>query len=148
MPKIYVNGIDLFYDVQGTGEALILIAGFDCDSEYWSAVMPALTNKYQVIRFDNRGAGQTSYLPTPQAVYHQSRAIIHHHTSDRIAQIICPTLVAVGTEDIVTPVIFSEQLADGIPNAELVVFERGGHGFLVEFPDDVVKVMLNFLAKH
>jgi len=264
MPKIYVNGIDLFYDVQGTGEALILIAGFDCDSEYWSAVMPALVNKYQVIRFDNRGAGQTSapdspysikqmaddtaallnylgittvhvaghsmggqiaqelalshrdkvkslillsswakgnakfnsliemfgdlpknldekvyqklllpwmytdkiysttgaiekiinyienypHLPTPQALYHQSRAIIHHHTSDRIAQIFCPTLVVVAKEDIVTPVIFSEQLADGLPNSELVVFERGGHGFLVEFPDDVVKVMLNFLAKH
>jgi 3-oxoadipate enol-lactonase len=70
-----------------------------------------------------------AYLPTPQGLYHQSRAIIHHHTSDRIAQILCPTLVVVGKEDIVTPVIFSEQLADGIPNAELVVFERGGHGF-------------------
>ena len=263
MPKIYVNGIDLFYDVQGTGEALILIAGFDCDSEYWSAVMPALVNKYQVIRFDNRGAGQTSapdspysikqmaddtaallnylgittvhvaghsmggqiaqevtlshrekvkslillsswakgnakfnsliemfgslpknldaknyqkvllpwmftdkiyltgaieqiiniienyaYLPTPQGLYHQSQAIIHHNTSDRITQIICPTLVVVGKEDIVTPVIFSEQLANGIPNAELVVLEHGGHGFLVEFPDTVVKVMLNFLAKQ
>jgi 3-oxoadipate enol-lactonase len=263
MPKIHVNGIDLFYDIRGRGESLILIAGFDCDSSYWSAVMPALENKYQVIRLDNRGVGQSSapdspysikqmagdafsllnylgiskvhvaghsmggqiaqelalahpekvkslillsswakgsikfnslietfgdlpkvldgkiyqkvllpwmltekiystgaiaeiiniienypFLPTPQGLYHQSRAIIHNETSDRITNIYCPTLVLVGKEDILTPVTFSEQLADGIPNAELVVIEDVGHGFLVESPDAVVKVMLKFLAKH
>ena len=263
MPKIHVNGIDLFYNVHGTGEALILIPGFDCDTSYWSAVVPALENKYQVIRLDNRGVGQSSapdspysikqmagdalsllnylgiskvhvaghsmggqiaqeltlahpekvkslillsswakgnakfnsliemfgnlpkdldrkiyqklllpwmftekiystgaiaenisfiedypFLPTSQGLYHQSRAIIQNDTSDRIANIYCPTLVVVGNEDIFTSVKFSEQLADGIPNAELIIIEGGGHGFLVELADAVVKVMLNFLAKH
>jgi len=40
MPKIQVNKIDLFYDIQGTGEPL-LIAGFNSDSSSWSAMMPA-----------------------------------------------------------------------------------------------------------
>ncbi|MBC6436015.1 alpha/beta hydrolase, partial [Nostoc sp. HG1] len=35
----------------------------------------------------------------------------------------------------------------GIPNAELLVLERGGHGFLIESPDAVVSAMLNFLRK-
>jgi len=42
MPKIQVNKIDLFYDIQGTGEPLLLIAGFNSDSSSWSAMMPAL----------------------------------------------------------------------------------------------------------
>lgn len=263
MQKIHVNGIDLFYNVQGTGEPLILIAGFDCDSSYWSAVVPALIKKYQVIRLDNRGVGKSSapnspytikqmaddtaalinylgitqvhvaghsmggqiaqeltlehpkkvkslmllsswakgdakfnsvlemfgdlsnqleariyqksllpwmytkdfyidgrindiatiidyypFLPSPHAIYHQSRAIIHNDTSDRISNIACPTLVVVGKEDILTPVAFSKQLTDAISNAELVVIESCGHGFLVESPDAVAKVILQFLAKH
>ncbi|MBW4510605.1 MAG: alpha/beta hydrolase [Scytonematopsis contorta HA4267-MV1] len=263
MPKIHVNGIDLFYDIKGTGTPLVLIAGFDCDSSYWSAVVPALVNKYQVIRLDNRGVGKSSapdspysikqmaddtaallnylgitkvhvaghsmggqiaqelaisnpeivkslillsswakgnakfnsliemfgnlsnhleaityqktllpwmyteyfysdgrieeiitiieyypFLPTPHVIYHQSRAILNNDTSDRIRNIVCPTLVVVGKEDILTSLAFSKQLVDGIPNAELVVIECSGHGLLVESADAVVKVMLQFLAKQ
>jgi 3-oxoadipate enol-lactonase len=68
MPKIHVNGIDLFYNSCGNGEALILIAGFDCDTSYWSALMPALVDKYQVIRFDNRGVGQSSAQDSPYSI--------------------------------------------------------------------------------
>ncbi|MGV0105250.1 hypothetical protein NSTCB13_03966 [Nostoc sp. DSM 114160] len=53
----------------------------------------------------------------------------------------------VGKQDILTPLKFSQQLVQGIPNAELVVIERGGHGFLIESPDAVVSAMLNFLGK-
>jgi len=49
------------------------------------------------------------------------------------------TLVVVGKEDLVTPVKFSEQLAQGIPNAELVILDRGGHAFVVESAETVVK---------
>lgn len=87
------------------------------------------------------------FLPTPHG-YHQSRAILKSDTSERLTNICCPTLVVVGKEDILTPVEFSEQLAGGIPNAELVILEHGGHGFLVESPDAVAKVMLNFLANQ
>jgi 3-oxoadipate enol-lactonase len=88
------------------------------------------------------------FLPTPHVIYHQSRAILNNDTSDRIRNIVCPTLVVVGKEDILTPLTFSKQLVDGIPNAELVVIQCSGHGFLVESADAVVKVMLQFLAKQ
>jgi len=64
MPKIQVNKIDLFYDIQGTGEPL-LIAGFNSDSSSWSAMMPALVKHYQTIRLDNRGVGQSSAPDSP-----------------------------------------------------------------------------------
>jgi len=87
------------------------------------------------------------FLPTPHGLYHQSRAILDSDTSDPL-HISHPTLVVVGKEDLVTPVKFSEQLAQGIPNAELVILDRGGHAFVVESAETVVKEMLNFLAKH
>jgi 3-oxoadipate enol-lactonase len=88
------------------------------------------------------------FLPTPHGIYHQSRAIINSDTSNCITNILCPTLVVVGKEDILTPVAFSKQLVDGIPNAELFVIECSAHGCLVESADATVKAMLKFLAKH
>ena len=263
MPKVDVNGIDLFYEIKGTGEPLLLIAGFLCDLSYWSLIMPSLISRYQVIRLDNRGIGRSSapdspysiqqmandvaalldrigiknvhvvghsmggqiaqelvlahpqkvkslmllsslakgdelfnslietwgelpshldfklyekvvfswiftdafysipgmieqlieyainypFRPTTHGLYHQSRAIIKSDTTERLKDINCPTLVMVGKQDILTPVKFSQQLQQSIPNAELVVLNHGGHGFLVESPDAVVSVMLNFLGQ-
>ncbi len=88
------------------------------------------------------------FPPTPHGLYHQSRAIVGSNTSDRLADIHCPTLIVVGKEDLVTPVKFSEQLAQGIPNSELVILERTGHAFVVESADAVAKVMLDFLEEN
>jgi 3-oxoadipate enol-lactonase len=263
MPKVQINGIDLFYEIKGTGEPLLLIAGFLCDHAYWSLIIPSLISHYQVIRLDNRGMGRSSaptspyslkhmasdvaalldhiginqvhlvghsmgsqiaqeivlahpekvqslmllsslakgdglfnsiietwgdlptnvdlklyekvvlpwiftdafysipgmiegliefaikypFPPATHSLYHHSRAILGSDTTDRLQQIHCPTLVLVGKQDILTPLKFSQQLAQAIPNAELVVIDRGGHGFLIESPDAVVSAMLNFLGK-
>jgi 3-oxoadipate enol-lactonase len=62
MPKVSVNGIDLYYEVQGAGDPLLLIAGFACDHTVWSLVVPQLVAHFRVIAFDNRGTGQSSIL--------------------------------------------------------------------------------------
>lgn len=263
MPKLQANGIELFYDIQGVGEPLLLIPGFACDSAHWDLLMPSLVSQYQVIRLDNRGIGQSSvpdspysikqmaddaatllehigvtkvhiaghsmggqiaqelvlaypekvyslmllatfascdrrfcsiietlgdlprildpeayfyvvlpwvigedfyatpgaveealklqmeypFPPTPQGLYHQSRAIMNSDTLDRLQEITCPTLVLASQQDILLPIKFSQQLVQGIPNAELVILERGGHDFLIDAPDTVSTAILNFLAK-
>ncbi|MBV9387311.1 MAG: alpha/beta hydrolase [Chroococcidiopsidaceae cyanobacterium CP_BM_ER_R8_30] len=263
MSTISVNGIDLFYEVQGRGEPLLLIAGFSCDSYYWSAVRRWLVKRYQVIWFDNRGIGRSSapnnpytisqmaadaaalleyleidkvhiaghsmggqiaqelalahsekvlsllllsswakgdemfhaivktfgdlpqtlkpqqYLqvilpwmftaefyanpeaveqiiqfaveypfpPTANGLYHQSRAILGSNTSERLAEIDCPTMVLVGKQDILTPMKFAKQLVQGLPKAELVILESGGHGCVVESAEAVAQAMLTFLSK-
>ncbi|MBW4594892.1 MAG: alpha/beta hydrolase [Brasilonema angustatum HA4187-MV1] len=266
MPTIQINGINLFYDIKGVpdNESLLLIAGFIADISAWDAMMPSLVDRYQVIRFDNRGIGQSSapdkpystkqmatdavalldYLgiskvhlighamggqiaqemaltysekvtslillscwakgndkfhalvetfgdlpsalnrqlywrvllpwmfteefystpgaieqilsmfeknpfpPTSHGIYHQSRAILDSDTSERLKDIKSPTLAMVGRKDLVTPVQFSEQLAQGIPNAEFVILEQGGHAFVVESADAVATGILNFLTKQ
>lgn len=263
MPKVQINGIDLFFDIKGRGEPLLLIAGFLCDHAYWSLIMPSLVSQYQVIRLDNRGMGRSSapeshyslkqmasdvaglldhiaidkvhlaghsmggqiaqelvlahpekvqslmllsslakgnelfnsiietwgdlysnvdlklyekvvlpwiftdtfysipgmiegliefairypFPPATHSLYDHSRAMLDFDTTNRLQQIHCPTLVLVGKQDILTPLKFSQQLAQGISNAELVVLDGGGHGFLIESPDAVVSAMLNFLEK-
>ena len=46
---------------------------------------------------------------------------------DRLATITAPTLVAVGRHDLFTAAPQAERIADRIPHAERVVFERSGH---------------------
>jgi pimeloyl-ACP methyl ester carboxylesterase len=257
-----VNGIDLYYEVQGTGDPLLLIAGFSCDHTIWSLVMPALAARYRVIVLDSRGIGQSSgaetitsirqmaedaagllneiglravhvaghsmggliaqelalahpelvrsllllstfaqvdergkaiteswvelprrvdalmmtrlllpwmytrafyakptaverviekilanpYPPSPEVISRQSRAIQTFQASGDLGNLNCPTGVLVGSEDILTPVAFSKQLAQSIPNAELVVLEGTGHGMLIESPKQLADAMLAFLA--
>jgi pimeloyl-ACP methyl ester carboxylesterase len=59
MPFVRVNGINLFYEVDGAGDPLLLLAGFACDHNHWDLVKPALATHYRVISLDNRGVGRT-----------------------------------------------------------------------------------------
>jgi pimeloyl-ACP methyl ester carboxylesterase len=54
-----VSGSRLFYRVEGAGEPLLLLAGFNCDHAIWDALTPMLSHRFRVIRFDNRGIGRS-----------------------------------------------------------------------------------------
>lgn len=59
MPKIKINDISMYYETYGQGEPIIFISGFGADHTIWYEVVNQLKQSYQVIVFDNRGAGQT-----------------------------------------------------------------------------------------
>lgn len=65
MPKLKVNGIDLHYEETGRGEPLLLIMGFGGDHLAWGFQVPALGERYRVVSFDNRGAGQSDAPDAP-----------------------------------------------------------------------------------
>jgi aminoacrylate hydrolase len=54
-------------------------------------------------------------------------AIVAFDRRSRLAQIRTPTLVVVAADDMVTPRFYSEELAERITGAKLVVLEGGGH---------------------
>lgn len=83
--------------------------------------------------------------PSPDVLYQQSRAITASNTANRLDRIQCPTLVAVGKEDVLVPIRFSEQLVAGIREAKLIVLEKTGHGMLIETPVEVASTMPAFL---
>lgn len=54
-------------------------------------------------------------------------AIVRHDRRTRLADIRVPTLVIVAADDMITPRLYSEEIASRIPDAKLVVLEGGGH---------------------
>lgn len=59
MPRIRVGDVGLHYVEAGHGEPLLLIMGFGGDHLAWGMQVPVLAERYRVIAFDNRGAGQS-----------------------------------------------------------------------------------------
>ena len=59
MATININGVDIYYELHGQGDPLVLIAGYTCDHTFWNAMLDELAEKFQVLIFDNRGIGQT-----------------------------------------------------------------------------------------
>jgi len=68
--------------------------------------------------------------------------LAEHLTSIRV-----PTLVVVGNQDILTPRGDSEELAELIPTAELVVISGAAHGFMIEHATTFNRVLLDFLGR-
>lgn len=68
MPKIHVNDISLYYEIQGKGQPLILIAGFNTDHTIWQDVIGEYAEQFQVIAIDNRGVGQSDCPDYPYTI--------------------------------------------------------------------------------
>jgi 3-oxoadipate enol-lactonase len=72
---------------------------------------------------------------------------VDDNLADRLTEITAPTLVIVGNQDVLTPRGDSEQLADLIPNSELVVISGAAHGFMIEHWTTFNRVLLDFLGR-
>jgi pimeloyl-ACP methyl ester carboxylesterase len=60
-----VNGIDLYYEIHGTGKPLIMLHGGFGNTEMFSALSPALASNHQVIAVDLYGHGRTALTDRP-----------------------------------------------------------------------------------
>lgn len=61
MPMVKVNGINFSYSVTGSGDPMVLLAGFGSDMSFWDDVISVISSKFTVITVDNRGSGVTEY---------------------------------------------------------------------------------------
>jgi 3-oxoadipate enol-lactonase len=68
MPKARVNGINIFYRVQGKGEPLVLIMGLGGECGDWVLQACAFKRYYRVITFDNRGVGKSDKPSEPYTI--------------------------------------------------------------------------------
>lgn len=50
-----VNGVDLYYEVHGAGEPLVLVHGSWSDAATWRQVVPAMADSFRVLVYDRRG---------------------------------------------------------------------------------------------
>lgn len=65
MPIVHTNDIELYYEIQGTGTPLLLLAGLGYPGWQWHKMAPLLASHCQVILPDNRGVGRSSKPPGP-----------------------------------------------------------------------------------
>lgn len=70
-----------------------------------------------------------------------------HSLADQLCTITVPTIVIVGNQDILTPRGESEELADRIPTAELVVISGAAHGLMIEHATTFNRVLGRFLHR-
>jgi 3-oxoadipate enol-lactonase len=66
---------------------------------------------------------------------------------DELPQVRIPTLVIVGSQDILTPVGDSEEIAELVPTAELAVVTGAAHGFMFEHAAAFNRTVLGFLER-
>lgn len=85
-------------------------------------------------------------LMAPEAYSLQVDAILEHDTLSRLHRVRAPTLVVSAAEDVLTPVLLSQEIAAAIPGARLTVLPRGNHAVQIEDPELFNSAVLEFLA--
>ena len=68
MPFADNQGVRIYWDEQGSGEALLLIAGIGCPSHMWSGFRACLAARNRTLALDNRGTGKSDVPPGPYSV--------------------------------------------------------------------------------
>jgi pimeloyl-ACP methyl ester carboxylesterase len=68
MPIADANGQRLYYEVAGEGEPLLMVMGLGADHLAWALQVPALGEHFQVVTYDNRDCGQSSYAEGPYEI--------------------------------------------------------------------------------
>jgi pimeloyl-ACP methyl ester carboxylesterase len=69
MPKVTANGIEIYFEVHGEGQPLVLISGIGYTNWQWHRMVPFLADRFQVITFDNRGVGQSDRPEGPYSAH-------------------------------------------------------------------------------
>jgi pimeloyl-ACP methyl ester carboxylesterase len=68
MPTVKANDINIYYEIHGDGEPLLMIQGYSFYSGHWMTLVPELSKKYRAIIFDNRGTGRSDKPEAPYTI--------------------------------------------------------------------------------
>jgi pimeloyl-ACP methyl ester carboxylesterase len=136
MPTVQANGIDVYYEVQGEGEPLVL----SFIPELYAARPEYIDSLAAFVR------GRP--MPPVDAFLRQSRAVLSHDARDVLGAIRAPTQITFGQRDMVTSTRFAGPLTAAIPGAELVVFENCSHAPIYEDVEGFNQRTLAFLRRH
>src|SRR3954452_840188 len=74
MPKLNRNGVNIHYEVHGSGLPLLLTHGYSSTSAMWQGQIEALSKQHTLILWDMRGHGQSDY-PDDAAAYSEALTV-------------------------------------------------------------------------
>lgn len=114
------------------GDGLRWIVGSRSLRRFWPAM-----RLFGPVAFD---ISAEAFVAQIEAILNTNDALRHELTMVQV-----PTLVIVGSQDVLTPLGDSEELAALIPDARLAVVHGGAHGFMVEKAGAFNSTILEFL---
>jgi pimeloyl-ACP methyl ester carboxylesterase len=62
------SGVKIYWEEEGDGDPLLLIMGLGYTHDMWYRTVPAVSQRYRTISFDNRGVGRSDAPPGPYAI--------------------------------------------------------------------------------
>jgi len=65
MPKVKIGDINMYYEIHGEGEPLVMICGAGVSVDMMYGFIPVYSPEYKLVIFDNRGAGQSDAPDIP-----------------------------------------------------------------------------------
>ena len=74
MPKLNRDGVNIYYEVHGSGPPLLLTHGYSSTSTMWRGQVEALSKHHQLVLWDMRGHGQSDY-PSDPAAYSEALTV-------------------------------------------------------------------------
>lgn len=84
---------------------------------------------------------------TPESLVPSLSGLIEHDAREALKATDTPSLVIVGTRDLLTPVPSASHLAHLLPDAELVVLPKAGHQLMQERPEELAQLIDAFVAR-
>ena len=115
MSEVKVNDVTFYYDTRGAGYPLVLIRGLGSNADHWYPQIPALSSRFRVVSFDNRGIGRSDKPNNPYTI----------------------SMMAEDTAGLMDAI--------GIPRAHIMGLSMGGmvaQEFALRFPDKVHGLVL------
>jgi pimeloyl-ACP methyl ester carboxylesterase len=74
MPKLNRDGVNIHYEVHGSGPPLLLTHGYSSTSAMWQGQIAALSKQHTLVLWDMRGHGQSDY-PSDAAAYSEALTV-------------------------------------------------------------------------
>jgi len=74
MPKLNRNGVNIYYEVHGSGPVILLTHGYSATAQMWKGQIEPLTRKHMLVTWDMRGHGQSDY-PVEQSAYSEEATV-------------------------------------------------------------------------
>lgn len=76
MPKIKVNDIEMYYEIHGQGEPLVMLHAFSLSGKMWEQFIPEYSKHFKLFVVDQRGHGQSTN-PSKRFTHRQSATDVY-----------------------------------------------------------------------
>jgi pimeloyl-ACP methyl ester carboxylesterase len=65
MPRVRVNDIEMYYELHGAGDPVVLIQGLAANRTFWEPNLAGLVSRHRILLLDYRGSGDTDKPAMP-----------------------------------------------------------------------------------